>query len=493
MNYIEGTPRKQLVLFAESLDGLVTQDTSVRFIDAYVESLELKELGIEETEGEVGRPAYHPKLFLKMYIYGYLNRVRSSRKLQRECERNIELIWLCEQLQPDFRTISDFRKDNPQALKKLFKSFLKYCHELGLLSLETVGIDGTKMRAQNGASNVYRRETIKAIDEKLDEKIETYMKELEQKDKEEQGGEIQLDREKISERIEALKKAKEKVKQAEAVFAAQPELEAVYGHDADSRMMSDKGKIRPGYNVQTAVDEKHKLMVVAEVTNDANDSGQMTPMLAAVSEVKKELGVEGRTTAEMDCGYHNEKNIMVHQNDPEFDIVVPSPKDSQKPIDDKSVPKRAYRADHFKKESDESYVCPEGQRLNLVSAKEGQLMGDKRVWVYRCSDCQGCNKRSLCTKDQNGRTITITENHELMEAFRQKMKTDGYKRKIRERKELCEHPFGTLKRNFGYDHFLLRGLAKAAGEFSLMSMVYNLRRVLNLVKFENLINALQTG
>ncbi len=494
MNYIQGSPRKQLVLFSDSLDSLIPQDMPVRFIDAYVDLLDIKkDLGIIETEGEVGRPAYHQKLFLKLYIYGYLNKVRSSRRLQRECERNIELIWLCEQLTPDFRTISDFRKDHPEAMKKLFKMFLKYCHQLGLLSLETVGIDGTKMRAQNGVSNVYKRETIQDVDKKLDEKIESYLKELEQKDNEDQGGECPLKREQIIERVEALKKAKEKVKEAQAVFNSNPETETVYGHDGDSRLMSDKGKIRPSFNAQTAVDEKHKLIVVAEVTNEANDHNQMTPMLEAVSEVKEELGVEGRTAVEMDCGYYNETNIMAHQDDSEFDIVVPSPKDSKNPLDEKSVPKPAYRAEHFKKESDESYVCPERKKLNLVSGKEGQMMGDKRVWVYRCSDCQGCDKRSRCTKSQQGRSITITENHELMEAFRQKMKTEEYQKKIRQRKELCEHPFGTLKRNFGYDHFLLRGLVKVGGEFSLMSMVYNLRRALNLVSFEKLILVLRTG
>jgi transposase len=479
-----------MVLFAESLDSLVSKDDPARFIDAYVETLGLNDLQIKEKEEGAGRPAYHPKLMLKIYIYGYLNRIRSSRKLMRECMRNVELIWLCEQLTPDYRTISDFRKENPQALKNLFKNFLKYCHQIGLVSLETVGIDGSKMRAQNGASNVYRRESIEAVDRKLDEKIDLYLKEMEQKDQEEQSGEIQLEREKIADRIEALKKAKAKVKDAQTILSKEPETGAVYGHDADCRMMSDKGKIRPGYNVQTAVEGKSKLIVAAEVTNEANDTAQMTPMLEAVGEVKKDLGVACKTDALMDCGYHTEKNILKHQDDPEFDVVAPSPKDSEKTVSPASVPTPAYRAEHFTK-ADDHYLCPEGKVLSLISPKDGQVASGKRIWVYRCSDCGSCEKRSLCTKDQNGRSITIGAHHDLIEAYRKKMKTETYQKKIRTRKELCEHPFGTLKRNFGYDHFLLRGLTKVRGEFSLMSMVYNLRRALNLVLFDDLVKGLQ--
>jgi hypothetical protein len=252
--------------------------------------------------------------------------------------------------------------------------------------------------------------------------------------------------------------------------------------------MNDKGKIRPGYNVQAAVDAEHKLIVAAEVTNEANDKHQMEPMLAAVSELKSDMKVETKTIAEMDCGYHGEEAVLKYKDSEEFDLVVPSPKDSPKPQSETSVPQKEYRAEAFcyDKEKDE-FRCPEGKPLPLLTMTTIEGRGAK---LYRGECCGECAQREKCTRNAQGRTITITENHWRMEAFRDKMNTSYYRKKINERKELCEHPFGTLKRGFGYEHFLLRGLEKVRSEFSFMCLIYNLRRSLSVVGVRGLLMAL---
>ncbi len=494
MTYIEGTPREQLVLFSQTLDSLIAEDNPVRFIDAYVDSLDVVALGFRTKSVEVGRPAYHPKMLLKIYIYGYLNRIRSSRRIMRECTRNIELIWLAQQQAPDFRTIADFRKDNRIALKDLFSTFLKFCRRLGLLSMETIGIDGTKMRAQNNANNVYYRERMGEMEKRIEAAIEEYLKELEDNDTDPGHGGLKLDGKKIKERVAALHRARGKVQAVKNEFAKDPEKKVIYGNDADCRMMTDGGKIRPGYNVQTAVDAHNKLIVVAEVTNEANERNQMTPMLKAVSETKKGLDLQKRTVVEMDCGYHSEDEIMAHKDSQEFDIAVPSPKDCEKTRDKKKMAREAYRADHFVYDAvTDKFICPEGNSLPRVTSPKGVMMNGKRVWIYRGGSCDRCPQGVLCTRNPQGRTITVREHHEVIESFRVKMRTEPYKKRIRQRKEICEHPFGTLKRTFGYDHFMQKGLPKVRAEFSFMCLIYNMKRMLNILSPPQVMAALRTG
>lgn len=491
MNYITGIARDQLTFLTQTFDDLIDENNPVRFIDAYVDQLDLVKLGFIAVENTTGRPPYHHSLFVKVYTYSYLNKIRSSRKIFTELGRNTELIWLSAGLHPDFRTISDFRKNNTKPLKKLFKEFLLFCKKLDLISFETVGIDGTKMRAQNNVVNVFRRESVDDLIKKVDDKIDEYIKELDANDSREEQG-IVLNQEKIAQNIKTLKKQRVKMEQARGVFNENPDQDTVFATDKDSRLMNDKGKTRPGYNAQTAVDEKHKLLVVAEVSQDANDQHQMTPMLEQLSEVKKELGIEKRTTAEMDCGYHIEEEVMKHKDSEEFDIAAPSPKDSPKKQNQDSVPKKEFKADKFRydKQSD-SYVCPEGKILSRITPDGGMLVDGKRLSIYKCNSCASCDKRELCTRCKAGRTISHSANHEAMEAFRDKMKTAEYKAKINQRKELCEHPFGTLKRGFGFDHFLLKGIEKVRSEFCFMGFVYNMRRTLSIVGVAGLLAALR--
>jgi len=486
MKYVESTPRNQIHLYSQCIDEIVEADNPVRFIDLYVNELDLEKLGFRVVDNATGRPPFDPRMMIKLYMYGYLQRIRTSRRLERECERNIELIWLTGDLHPDFHTIAEFRRINHKAMRALFRKFLSFCRKLDLLKLETVGIDGTKVRAQNNVSNVFRRNTIEEVARKIDEKIEEYLKELDEGDAREET--LELDREKVAKRIEQLRRKRDTALGVQRRFEEDSNLKIVFTTDEDSRLMDDKGKIRPGYNVQAAVDAEHKLIVASDVTNESNDKHQMEPMLEAVSELRSEMEVETKTSVEMDCGYHSEEGVLKYKDSEEFDLVVPSPRDSLKPQSEKSVPQKEYRTEAFcyDEEKDE-FRCPEGKTLPLLTVT---TVRGKRAKLYQGKCCGDCAQRAKCTRNAQGRTITITENHWLMEAFREKMNTSYYRKKIDERKELCEHPFGTLKRGFGYDHFLLRGLEKVRSEFSFMCFIYNLRRSLSLVGVQRLMLSL---
>jgi hypothetical protein len=239
------------------------------------------------------------------------------------------------------------------------------------------------------------------------------------------------------------------------------------------------------------VDGKSKLIVAAEVTNESNDQHQMTTILNVVSETKKELGIKTETTALMDAGYAVEDEILANKDSEEFDIVAPSPKDSMKEQKPESVPKKEYRAEQFTYDATrDEYRCPEGKSLVRITPVGGVLVNGKMMSTYRCAGCETCEKKNLCTRSEAGRTVSRSEHHEEMEAFRSMMKTPEYKAKVSKRKELCEHPFGTLKRGLGYDHFLLKGFEKVRGEFSFMCFIYNFKRTLSIIGVAGLISAL---
>lgn len=288
MKYIQGTPRDQLCLYSDTLDSLIDEDHIVRFIDAYIDSLNFDDLGLETpTKKKDGRPPYKPQLYLKIYIYCWLNAIkRSSRAIERECKRNIELIWLTEQLSPAYWALAHFRKKNENVLENIFYEFREFCKRLDLLSYEYVAIDGTKMRAQNSRSNIYKRETIDALQEKVEAKITEYLKELDENDKKED--EIpEFLNEDLTKKLTHLAKHKEKLEDIKKEFEKNPDLKTYYANDSDCRLQSDKGKKNPGYNCQTAVDSKHHLISDVDVCSDPNDLNQLVKMKNKVKDTKK--------------------------------------------------------------------------------------------------------------------------------------------------------------------------------------------------------------
>ena len=305
---ITGTSRHQIYLFNECLDEIIDVNNIVRFIDVYVESLDMENLGFKMPIGTTGTPPYRPQVKLKIYIYGYLERIRSSRRLEKESKRNKELIWLTENLSPDFKTIADFRKDNYKAFKNVFKDFLKLCHKLELISFKVVAIDGTKMRGQNSLNEVYKKENIKKVENEIQEQINNYLRELDEMDKKEQAGSFSINRKEIQEitnRLGKQLKRKDKVEFIKNIFLNNPELKTYFATDNDCRLQSDKGKIRPGYNPQTAVDDKNKLIIVADVTNEQNDKKQLTPIVKQVKEIKNDLKIKEETHGVADSGYYS--------------------------------------------------------------------------------------------------------------------------------------------------------------------------------------------
>lgn len=493
MKYIEGTPRNQLCLFEEKLNDLIEEEHLIRFIDLYVDKLDLIELEIHANDKSRGI-GYDPCLYLKIYIYSYLNRIRSSRKIERECKRNIELIWLTKQLSPDHWSISNFRKMNKKSLKNIFKDFLRFCHKLNLLSFDCVAIDGTKMRAQNSMSNIYKKDEIDKSLEKIEQKIDEYITELESNDKMEQDEYDFLNRN-ISEKLKHLKKHKDKLEFIKEIFKKNTDIKRYFANDPDSNFQKDNGRCVVGYNCQSGVDEKNKLIIATEVTNESNDLHQLNNMKEKIDEIKKELKIEKKSICVTDAGYHSEIEILEAIKDKNFDLYIPHPRDVKtkeshgKEKKDKP-PLKGYEQDNFMYDKEKNiFICPKGKVLEQ-RGKGSIRKGIKKI-RYQCKICNNCEVLDLCTVNKiDGRSIEISENFEKIKEFREKVKSELGKKVVLKRKELVEHPFGTIKRNFGYTYFMQRGIEKVKAEFSFIAFIYNFKRAIKIIGVKNMLEAL---
>lgn len=502
MNYKQGIPRDQLVLYNECIDNLISHDNYVRVIDAYVESLCMEALGFRMPELKTGAPPYRNQVLLKIYIYGYLDRRRSSRKLEKECLRNKEMMWLTEGLAPDFKTIANFRKDNRIGIRNVFKEFLLFCHGMEMLSFETLAVDSTTMRAQNSINSTYKRSTVNSINEKIKRRIDEYLEELDAED-EKEAFDLTIentDVEKTIAKLKNLKKLEQKVDEVQKKFDNDGDLDIYFATDPDFRFQNDKGKVRAGYNVQAVGDEKNKLIIATEVTQKSNDLEQMTPMVSKIKEIKEDLNIEHETNVVMDAGYFSEKEIVNNKDEKGINIVVPDKKEAQKNNKEKrkikstnKVPAEGYEIQDFKydKEND-VYICPLGQKLHKTHTNPGTERSGRKVFEYYCKDCAGCEKRKFCTNNKRGRAIKVSVNKEFMDNFKESMQSHSNNKIMAKRKEIIEHPFGTLKRNLGYTYFMQRGLEKVKTEFNFMCFIYNFKRVLNMFTVKSLIHAINT-
>ena len=488
MEYIQGTSRDQLYLFNECIDNLVEENNPVRIIDAYVESLDLEKLEFIIPELRTGKPPYRTQLLLKIYIYGYNERTRSSRRLEKECQRNKEMIWLTEGLSPDFKTIADFRKKNKKAIRNVFKEFLMFCKQAGLLSLETVGIDGTKMRAQNNRNNVYRREEIEKVQKRIQEKIEEYLSILDKEDEKEED-DIKINKSEVKEvvdRLKKLKKHKNKVNEIKNLFEEDKDLKTYFVTDNDASFQNDNGKIRAGYNSQIASDNKNKLIIVNDVTNESNDLKQMSPMIMKIEELKEGLGIASKTKAIMDAGYDSEVEILKNKDNKGIDIIVADKKESSKNKSYKKkkgrVPGEGFEVKDFiyNKEKDR-FICPEGKELKKTHKRASKERSGREVFEYQCYDCDWCKSKKYCTNNKKGRSIKISVNKEVIDSFKDRMQEPENKKLLSRRKEIVEHPFGTIKRNLGFTYFMQKGLEKVKTEFSFICFIYNFKRVVNIL------------
>lgn len=474
MGYVRGANRAEVQLLPPSLEDYVPANAPVRFLEAFVEGLDFKVLGFNRTTpAATGRPLYHPADLLKLYLYGYLNRIRASRRLEAEAGRNLELMWLLRGLRPDFKTIADFRKDNLAAFKPLFKQFNLLCRKLGLFGAELVAIDGSKFKALNSPQRHYTREQLAELLARLDSRIDQYLKDLDDQDQAAQGvGSVPSSQE-LQQKIEQLKKRQGRYQQllGELDQTQQQELSL---SDPESRMMKGRHAHLVGYNVQAAVDAKHHLIVAQEVVQSASDRGQLSGMALAAQE---QLGVES-LGAVADKGYHEADQLEACQQAGIQTFVPEQGTTSGRGKNGTQVfPKSAFRYEA----ATDCYTCPAGQVLEPKASSRSR--GKPRTLYYNPAACQGCALKSQCTTGA-ARRIARRPNEAVVEE--QARRLAAHPEKMGQRRATVEHVFGNL-RNWGHDRFLLKGLEKVRAEFSLSALTYNLHRVLQLVSLNQLL------
>jgi transposase len=467
MQYITGANRDQITLMPECLDDYVGEDNVVRVIDVFVERLDLGGLGFAKTElKNCGRPPYDPAMLLKLYIYGYMNRTRSSRRLQNMARVNVEAMWLLGKVVPDDRCIADFRKDNGGAIKKVFREFSLMCSRLGLYGGKDTSVDGTKIRANANRHSVYTQKGTEALIKKVNEKIDRYMKMLDETDAAE-ADEPQISRETVMSILEFL--AEKKVKLLDRKKQIEDNNgETVGAVDPDARIMRTNGDGRPldaCYNVQTIADNKHSIVLEFEVTNNSGDSGNLFKMTKAAKEILEtpEINVSA------DKGYYDSKDIAKREQN-QMTVYVPPVKVSEQ------APDLKYDRKNFRYDAEnDCYNCPDGEKLSYNPAKQAK---ESRLYENPKA-CKNCPNRTKCTKASKRRIYRL-KHQEALERNNARMKTEAGKEKYRERSQTIEHIFGTIKAVWGYRQFLCRTKERTTAEQSLAFLAYNLRRAANI-------------
>ena len=472
MNHQRGLDRNQTLMFPERLEDYVGAENPVRFLDAFVAQLDVAALGFAKAQcAATGRPPYDPAALLKLYLYGYLHRIRSSRLLEAECHRNVEVIWLLGKLAPDFKTIAAFRKENLKPLRAVSRQFTVLCRQLELFGGELLAVDGSKFGAVNARDQNFNAARLEELIARADARLAEYLQQLDRADASEAGGPAPSQAE-LAAKMAALQEKQEWHK--ELLGQLDEEQKQISVTDPESRKMPAAQGMVVGYNAQLAVDAKHKLIAADDVTNQVTDYQQLANVAL---EAKANLELK-QAEVVADAGYYNagEVSRCAEQG---LTAYVPKADTSA------NTARGLYGKSRFVYDQKKDvYVCPAGAELTYRFAT--YELG-RELRYYRASGCKRCALKPECTRNKANRTITREENEGLMEAMAARMKAQPEKFKLR--KTLAEHPFGTIKRWFGYTHFLLKGLEKVRCEWSLTTLVYNLKRVLNLVSFEKLMAA----
>jgi transposase len=474
--FVQGAARGQSTLLPECLDDWVEEDNPVRVIDAFVEALDLAELGFDGVApAATGRPAYHPATLLKVYIYGYLNRVQSSRRLECEARRNLEVMWLLGRLTPDHKTIADFRKDNGPAIRKVCARFVELCREMGLLTKASVAIDGSKFKAVNNRDKNFTRAKVERRRAQLEESVARYLSQLDTADHQLPSEALVIKTEHLKEKLAKLKGEMGKLAAYEKQMLASPDQQ-ISLTDPDSRSMatSGRGSGVVGYNVQVAVDTEHHLIVTHEVTNSGSDRAQ----LAKVAKQAKAVLQVDELEAVADRGYFNSPEILACH---EAGITVTLPKPMTSGAKSEG---RLGKQDFLYLASQDAYRCPAGQWLTYrySNVEDGKTL--RRYWTNACPDCP---LKLKCTTGPE-RRISRWEHEHVLEAVQERL--DANPQAMRRRRETVEHPFGTIKARMGAAHFLMKRLPRVATEMALHVLAYNLTRVMNIVGVKPLIAAI---
>jgi transposase len=474
--YVEGQDRTQSALFPEQLDDWIHEDSTVRVIDVFVDELDLRKLGFDRADpAATGRPAYHPATLLKVYVYGYLNRVQSSRRLETEAQRNLELIWLTARLAPDFKTIADFRRDNGDAIRKVCKEFVLLCRGLKLFTDGIVAIDGSKFKAVNNRDKNFTDRKLQARMEQLEDSIKRYLVELDRADRDATAV--------LPSRVDHLKEKIAKLKQqlqtlgeiGEQMKASEDGQISLTDPDARSMATSGRGTGIVGYNVQTAVDAKHHMIVAHEVTNVGHDRDQ----LANMAKLAKAAAGERKLIALADRGYYEGYEILECER-AGIAAVVPKPMTSNN-LASGLFDKRDFVYDERKDE----YRCPAGQ---IAIYRSTRIEKGKTLHRYWSSACPACPMKPQCTTGSN-RHITRWEHESVLDVVQERL--DGAPEAMRLRRQTVEHVFGTLKAWMGTSHFLTKTLPRVRTEMSLQVLAYNLKRAMKILGTGPLIAAMK--
>jgi transposase len=466
--FIEGENRYQSTLFPERVDDYVEEDSVVRVIDVFIDRLDISGLGFKAEPAETGRPGYHPRTMLKIYVYGYLNQVHSSRRLEREAQRNVELMWLSGRLAPDFKTIANFRKDNGEAIRLVCREFVMLCRKLNLLG-DTLAIDGSKFKAVNNRDKNFTRAKMKRRLAEVEASIDRYLDKLDNADQSARPEDARS----LKDKIAALTEEMDRLKKFEVRMLEAPDQQLSLT-DPDARSMKSRGGGIVGYNLQTAVDVDHHLIVAHEVTNVGSDRRQLTRMAKSAKAVTQTDSLNVLA----DRGYYNGDELKSCE-DNNIAAYVPNSVTSH----NKAKGQFDRSEFHYIAEDDE-YQCPAGERLIYRFAREEKGKELRRYWS---SACPSCPIRAHCTTGKN-RRVSRWVHEAVVEraAARLAAKPDA----MRIRRATVEHPYGTLKAWMGSTHFLTKTLDHVGTEMSLHVLAYNMKRVINLIGTKRLLEAI---
>jgi transposase len=470
--------RQQEMLLPVRVEEYVSENNSVRAIDAYVNTLDIESLGVKYAQGVIkaGQPPYNPQAMLKLYLYGYLQGIRSSRKLESEAHRNLEVIWLIEGLRPSYKSIADFRKDNSGALKATNRDFILLCKELSLLGGSDVAVDGSFFKADANKAGIYTDDKLTKQLAALEQKINDYQQALADQDAaDDKAGKGSLVEDPhLADKLKRLheKQAEKKALQQQLTASDQKQISTV---DTDARLMTKRGHTIAGYNAQIAVDSLHKLIVAQDVTQDGNDTQQLAPMLAKAQDILQ----SDQLTGLGDAGYYDGEQIKTSEEQG-IQVYVAIP-DKSKAI----AAQGRYTRNQFRYDAQQNtYTCPQNQTLTPSSKQQKNGKTFTR-YQSKATDCRQCPVAKHClTEKARIKQLYRWEHEAVVERHKQRM---AQKPSImKQRGALVEHPFGTLKHRAGMHHFLMRGLEKCRGEFSLMTLAYNFTRVLNIIGINKL-------
>ena len=468
--FIQGEARHQTTLFPEALDDYIKEENPIRVIDAFVDNIDLAGLGFKTIPADTGRPAYHPSTMLKLYIYGYLNRIQSSRRLERETGRNVELMWLLKRLSPDFKTIADFRKDNSLGIKNTCRTFIDLCRQMNMFTDTVVAIDGSKFKAVNNSKKNFTSSKLKFHKDRFEKHLAQYLKQLDEADKDENQS---VDDTVINAKIAWLKKRLVELKAMEERVSNHPEKQ-VSTTDPDSRLMKTKGMSRlVCYNVQSAVDSKHHLIVAHEVMNKP-DRGQLCRMGRQAQAALKEK----KLTVIADKGYYSGVDIKNSQDE---GMAVMVPKGDTSASEKKGIFNRSL----FKYDANKDvYICPANKEMTyrFTGVDKGLTMKRYFLDVFTC---RACSLKPQCTKSKQQRRIARWEHEDKIENMEALMASTPDSMLIR--KQTVEHPFGTIKSWMGSTHFLTRRFKNVSTEMNLHVLAYNLTRMIKIKGAQQLI------